>query len=245
MIEKLVQVTDREVQHSFHVSLHTTPVSLAWAVAQRGNPEISIEASIDVGRERYWSGLISSTDFTGKKLRECLDVIHNDIILVWNIRDPNNHLSSEEFKATMSQLVKDLVPDTQRSVSSKDLAPAAAALATSPSPFGIAVASIWSAILFAQWVGDVYRNTRPNLACVMGYIIDLTVVMFKLSKTDSEVSQENILSTLEDFISADITRVHDDIRNVVNKRSNFGVVGKDKFLDEIIRLIHKYCDSSE
>jgi hypothetical protein len=79
----------------------------------------------------------------------------------------------------------------------------------------------------------------------MGYIIDLTVVMFKLSKTDSDVSQENILSTLEDFISADITRVHDDIRNVVNKRSNFGLVGEDEFLNEIIRLIHKYCDSSE
>jgi hypothetical protein len=127
MIEKLVQVTDREVQHSFHVPLHTTPVSLAWAVAQRGNPEVSIEASIEwvyipfghlarvlttlsrkcrpgkyvyipvkdfslttLLKSGYWSGLISSTDFTGKKLRECLDVIHNDIILVWNIRDPSD-----------------------------------------------------------------------------------------------------------------------------------------------------------
>jgi hypothetical protein len=37
----------------------------------------------------YWSGLISSTDFTGKKLQQCLDVIHHDIVSIWNIRDSN------------------------------------------------------------------------------------------------------------------------------------------------------------
>jgi hypothetical protein len=37
----------------------------------------------------YWSGLLSSEDFAQKKLQQCLDVIHHDIIAVWNIRDPN------------------------------------------------------------------------------------------------------------------------------------------------------------
>jgi hypothetical protein len=35
----------------------------------------------------YWSGLLSYTDFTGKKRRQCLDVIHYDIVSVWNIRN--------------------------------------------------------------------------------------------------------------------------------------------------------------
>jgi hypothetical protein len=79
----------------------------------------------------------------------------------------------------------------------------------------------------------------------MGYIVDLTVVMFKLSKANSDVSKEDILSILRDFsISAEITHVHDDIHTVVDNTSNFGlqVVGKDEFLKEIIRLIHKYCN---
>jgi hypothetical protein len=80
----------------------------------------------------------------------------------------------------------------------------------------------------------------------MGYIIDLTIVMFKLSqaKVDSDVSKENILSIVEGFISTEIMHVHDDIRNVVHDKSNFGLVGKDEFLNKTIRLIHKYCNSS-
>ena len=34
-----------------------------------------------------WVTVLSSTDFTGKKLRQCLDVIHRDIVSVWNIRN--------------------------------------------------------------------------------------------------------------------------------------------------------------
>jgi hypothetical protein len=41
-------------------------------------------------RTGYWSGLLSSVDFTQKKLQQCLDVIHRDIVAVWNIRDPND-----------------------------------------------------------------------------------------------------------------------------------------------------------
>lgn len=36
----------------------------------------------------YWAGLASSINFPGKTLKACLDVIHLDIINVWNIEDP-------------------------------------------------------------------------------------------------------------------------------------------------------------
>jgi hypothetical protein len=67
------------------------------------------------------------------KLRQCLDVIHTDIISVWNIRDQHKvrpvyyatlviaeillqYLASAEFKSTMSKLVEDLVPPQRTSV---------------------------------------------------------------------------------------------------------------------------------
>lgn len=73
----------------------------------------------------YWSGLLSRTDFTGRQLRQCLDVIHRDIISVWNIRNssvgplplqtystdrtPSQYLPSDDFKVKMTVLVDDLV----------------------------------------------------------------------------------------------------------------------------------------
>lgn len=46
-IEKLIQVTDQQVLQSVNGSSHINPVSLAWAVAQRGDPNVSMEASIE------------------------------------------------------------------------------------------------------------------------------------------------------------------------------------------------------
>jgi len=242
-VEELIQVTDKQVLQSVHGSSHTTPESLAWATAQRGNPDVSIEASIDVGRDRYWKGLISSTDFTGKKLRQCLDVIHTDIISVWNIRDPHKYLAGEEFKSTMSRLVEDLLPTPCTSVSGNDLVPVGSAFVTASTPFGIVVASLWSAALFARWVHDVYQNAPDNIACMMGYIIDLTIVMRKLSNVSSDISKESIESALKEFTEGDITRVHHDIRKFLITKSTVSLANKDSVLGEIINLIHMYCSS--
>ena len=45
-IKQLIEATDREIQQHMHDSSHTTPTSLAWAIAQRGNADINIEASV-------------------------------------------------------------------------------------------------------------------------------------------------------------------------------------------------------
>lgn len=78
----------------------------------------------------YWLRLASSILFFKKSLRQCLDIIHRDIVATWNFRDGDmvswiylgllispTHLSSKllagnEFKAMMLQLVQDLAdPD--------------------------------------------------------------------------------------------------------------------------------------
>jgi hypothetical protein len=57
---------------------------------------------------KYWTGLASSTNFAGKTLETCLDVIHDDIIQVWNFEDPHMHLRCKELKALITNLVDDL-----------------------------------------------------------------------------------------------------------------------------------------
>ena len=37
----------------------------------------------------YWRGLWSSDDFRGQTLANCIEVIHADIVGVWNIPDKN------------------------------------------------------------------------------------------------------------------------------------------------------------
>jgi len=129
------------------------------------------------------------------------------------------------------------------------------ATATS-SPLGIAVASVGSAVLFAKWVFDIYQNTfvahlpfhlsnadfilsPSNIACIMGYIVDLTIVMHRLFTVD--MSEEHVISVLEDYVkSGEIAQVHNNIRKFVNNMSTLRLANKDYTLDEIIRLIENH-----
>jgi hypothetical protein len=74
----------------------------------------------------YWSGLVSGVNFPGRTILECLEVIHKDIIGVWDLNDPfkvlpfqtclhhifeqyyAQYLQCKEFKALMSNMVSDI-----------------------------------------------------------------------------------------------------------------------------------------
>ncbi|KAI0276623.1 hypothetical protein BGY98DRAFT_984684 [Russula aff. rugulosa BPL654] len=43
-----------------------------------------------------------------KPLKSCVDVIHTGIVDIWNLNDTNRYLSSDQFKISMSHVVKDL-----------------------------------------------------------------------------------------------------------------------------------------
>ena len=84
-----------------------------------------------------------------------------------------------------------------------------------------------------------------NIACVMGYIVDLTIVMRKLSDIALDISKQNIESALKEFTEGDITRVHQDIRKFLTPTSTVSLANKDIVLGEIIDLIHMYCNGSK
>jgi len=117
-IEKLAATTDEVITaHSRTISASPGvqrtqtgifPVTLAWSVSQRASRDINLQASIEVGRSRYWRGLGSSDDFAGRILASCVEVIHADIVSVWNLPDEDRYLSSNTFKVEISHLVQDL-----------------------------------------------------------------------------------------------------------------------------------------
>lgn len=79
----------------------------------------------------------------------------------------------------------------------------------------------------------------------MGYIVDLTIVMRKLSDDDSaqDVSKESIQSALENVTKGDIIRIHRDIRKFLDTKSTARLVDKDYVLDKIVNLIRQYCST--
>ena len=82
---------------------------------------------------------------------------------------------------------------------------------------------------------DIYSS--HNIACVMAYIVDLTIIMHQLSAI--EISEDRVVSTLKDYArSGEIAQVHNDIRAFSSRIPRFS--GRDDTFDEIIRLIREH-----
>ncbi|KAH9998782.1 hypothetical protein BJV77DRAFT_980510 [Russula vinacea] len=125
-------------------------------------------------------------------------------------------LASDQFKINMSHIVKDL-----------------AMLAG-----GASASSDWNASgdEFADWVYDIYRGRQENVRCVMGYIVNLIVILDEMFGTAaSNVTEDVALMVMESII-------HEDIRRFVTETfSNRFYSDNDLVLEKIIDLIRHYC----
>jgi len=115
------------------------------------------------------------------------------------------------------------------------------ALASAASnPAEIPILVVGSAAIIAKWLFDVYQNTSHNIACVMAYIVDLTILMHRLFEI--EMSEERVISTLQDYAkSGEIAQVHNDIRMFSGGMPSLRLEGNDDALNEIMRLIKRHC----
>ncbi|KAH8979092.1 hypothetical protein EDB92DRAFT_426644 [Lactarius akahatsu] len=198
-----------------------TPTLLAWSIAQRVNHDIIIQASIEIGRSRYWRGLGSSQDFTDQALDSCVNVIHKDIVDVWNFNDKERYLLSRDFTARMSHLVGDL----------------ARSPAISPDLY-----LNGTTIPMAQWMNGSYQN--EDIRCIMAYIVDLTVILHGLFMSSRSVSATKAQSAMKDYAERGSRgRIHDDIRSFVTEiPSTYQTYQeKDTITEKIIDLIKQNC----
>ncbi|KAF8469329.1 hypothetical protein DFH94DRAFT_232284 [Russula ochroleuca] len=248
LINNLIVTTDRFIMGSRTASNPSSrsssqgtkpriaPAPLAWSVALRSSRDITIQASIEIGRSReyidhmnepgltnyfplgYWRSLWSSLDFADQPLKSCVNIIHVDIVEIWNLYDRNRYLSSNQFKINMSHVVKDLAVPT--------------------APPG----SDWNASgdKFADWVYDVYRGSQENVRCVMGYIVNLIVILDSIFRTAAGNVTENAALKATGSI-------HRDIRSFVTETFGirFALPQKDLVLEKVIDLIRQYCTSAQ
>ncbi|KAJ6590739.1 hypothetical protein B0H10DRAFT_2092139 [Mycena sp. CBHHK59/15] len=184
---------EKTITDLVNLALDSTKIEKVWiemAIAQRSNAQTSIEASIRVGRKRYWRGLLSDI-FLGFTMRSVLDVLQKDIVNVWNMYDPENHLRKPEFLALLSVLVEDLSDEPTCAHSSllhlnsefvfcRNNYPLTEKAVQSiiEHPTAIIVAGPTAVIvLFAEWVRGTYKKTKSSLRCLMAFIVGLTLTM--------------------------------------------------------------------
>jgi len=102
---------EERVSHLIKLTLEhvAQQVRVPWAIAQRSDVDTKVEASIYIGRSRYWKDLFASTHFGDKKMVDCLYTLHIDITMAWNFYDPSGHLSNGKTRALMSCVIEDLI----------------------------------------------------------------------------------------------------------------------------------------
>ncbi|KAH9977502.1 hypothetical protein BJV74DRAFT_153229 [Russula compacta] len=235
LIDKLVARTDVVINAHPHNALseaqpRMSPVSLAWSVSQRASCDVTIWAAIEVGRYRYWRSLRSSRDFTGHSMENCLDVIHDDIIYVWNLLDKEKYLSSKGFKAEISYLVQDL---SESPVTAPSLFSNSSGSNNTPAE--------GNAIVAAAWLNDPYQNTEENVGCVMGYIVDLTFILSSIFRSDGDVSPRGVRSATRNLDSGRKTSIHAEIRSFVRAAPMPTHLDSDPFIKKVTELIMRFC----
>jgi len=232
LINNLIMTTDQFIMGSRTFSTPSAsqgiqpriaPGPLVWSVALRASRDISIQASIEIGRIRYWINLWSSLDFVDQFLKSCVNIIHVDIVEIWNLYDKNRYLSSNQFKIKMTHVVKDLA--VQAGGASTD----------------------WNGTedKYAHWVDDVYQGSQENVQCVMGYIVNLTVILDGVFKAAAgSVTEDVVLKVTDAHVkSGQRDNIHRDIRSFVTKTSAIrsAVPQKDLAFEKIVDLIKRYC----
>lgn len=237
----LIELTYEKVTETFGSQLGTqSAVSVVTLMAQRTLPHLKIEGSIAVGKQRYWRTLASSPSFPGYTIQECLEVIHTDIVSVWNFHDPSQYLGSKEFRELMINMVGTIDESTTGSArlicsnTYNTITEATAPLVLLVPvilPFAVGLA-------FAQWAYETYQRLNNVHQRFMAYIVDLIHVLeilFTLTANDNqkELTRRAIKIAFNAYHDSEMMRnAHAQIKNF-----DYKIPGRDAVLEKIVFLV--------
>lgn len=231
------------------------PRLLTLARAQRVDVEPKIAATISIGKKKYWNGLASGIHFSNQNIWTCLQVIHIDIVNVWNIRGLNQVFLSEFFLKAIAEVVDDLSKEHdqgRRSGRSREnqtlayLLSQAAGTAVAAGPAAVLVAPMAAAAAVAAWIYGIFRSGPTIIRCFMGYIVDLTIILqrvFRISVEDENgiIDTQRIKDIVEVFDKSQAKKnIHADIRAFVHDLRN--PLSKELVIQRIETLIYSNSD---
>ncbi|KAN0138278.1 hypothetical protein V8E53_003741 [Lactarius tabidus] len=174
-ISEVVEITRKTVKERLQGDAW-----ILWAIAQRANLPVKIEACITNGMTGHTRSLDSGAHLGRKLLRDCLTQIHKDIITCWNFK--GQILYSDEFMQLMCYIVKDVIdgnqphdPDPQKISRFVNLVTATDELIAPP------VAILGFKFQFVQWLSTtVLANEAPVQRLLLAYTVDLIRVLKEL-----------------------------------------------------------------
>ncbi|KAJ6512357.1 hypothetical protein DFH09DRAFT_1197268 [Mycena vulgaris] len=230
----------RTITDLVQLALEVTNMEKIWiemAIAQRSSAKASIEASIRIGRKRYWRGLLSDI-FMGFSMRSVLEVLQRDIVNVWNMNDPENYLNHPEFLSLLSVLVEDISDEAMNKYPLTEKA--MHAIIEHPSSIIIAGPTA-IVVLFAEWVRGTFKQTKSSLRCLTAFIVDLTLTIdtlfyLILSRGHPPVTIRLVNQALRIY-KVKKTVVHNSIRTWADGLRTFTHLDADVVIKKIADII--------
>ncbi|KAI6044743.1 hypothetical protein EDC04DRAFT_258564 [Pisolithus marmoratus] len=245
-IERLLEVTAGKVDK--YVAIEA---AMAALMAQRASISLKLSNSISVGKKRHWRGLASGSKFLGYMLKECLDVIHMEIVSCWNFEDPNRHLISDQFKTLMLNMVANT--DT-RDLPDSDVENVGFGVSAASAIIGIrgtavrVVLPIAANVMLVGWAYDFYQYSGTVLSQCIAYIVDLTAIMqiLFLLMPQGHMTIPAIKLAITAYSMAGINEVHSRIKDHYENPYNvLALGGRDQALDMIVQLIKETSIKSD
>jgi hypothetical protein len=85
--------------------------------------------------------------------------------------------------------------------------------------------------------------SNENICLVMGYIVDLTVILCGAFGSHGNVSASGALSVINKFANSSLkTSIHNDISSFIRTVPQFQYCDNDVVLAKIIDLVSRNCD---
>ncbi|KAF9512330.1 hypothetical protein BS47DRAFT_1394330 [Hydnum rufescens UP504] len=199
-----------------------------FAATQRGSLGTNISTSIAVGRHKYW-GYMFPGMFTSIPLDECIGVIHDDIVNVWNLNDPNHqaHLASVVAQRCIDNTVK--------------IVGSAVGVATSAPPSVPYVLPAAIAVALASRAYGIYQRTPEILRYLMGYVIDLIIVMSCLFTLVDSRGFDRISPAMVNLVLRVYSQykgsIHEQVKSYVNDTTLPGLRPK-RTINQIPELVN-------
>jgi len=188
-------------------------------------------------------------------LKACLDVLHRDIIAVWNLNDPTSFLN-EEAKKMMAETVDDLVdrdtinPTKTLTVGFSGVVAISGLIGGLSGPAAPIVIPIVAGVVLAAWVYTAYAKTKGTSRCLLGYIVGLIIVMQHLfprveGRNGNELVDVKAAfeAALGEYKRSGKTDVHKEITSFVQSQA-LQRMDRDKALNKVTELIKRHSPGS-